>query len=324
MLCDLGVLRTVVPEHEGGLALRWVDLIVAMEELGRGLCPMPALSQTISIVAIARHAGERLRTQWLQPLMQGSFIMAPALYEGAHRSALESLLRGQRRGGDYVLTGTKRFVPDLKVADGYLVAFTCDEEPELIRLAVIEPSTSARARTQPTVDKSKPTGDLELIDVLVAADDTWTLTRDAFQELLDYGALLASAEAVGAAEAALAITVQYTKNRVQFGSPIGRFQGVKHPLANMYTEVESMKSLVYFAAWSADGDPGGFRKAVSLAKGYCSDAFNRIAVQCVDLHGAMGFTEECDIQLYLKRAKWVRPAYGDSRFHFIRSAALVS
>jgi alkylation response protein AidB-like acyl-CoA dehydrogenase len=323
-LCDFGIFRTVVIEPDDGLGLRWIDLVVVMEELGRGLCPLPALSQAISTVAIAQYAGARLKKQWLQRLMQGSFIMSPALCDAAHRSGAKTLLRGKKRGGDYMLSGTKRFVPDLTLADGFLVAFTCDDEPEQIRLVAIEASASARAKMQPTVDRTKPTGDLELTDVLVAAENVLTLAPEAFQRLLDYGALLASAEAVGAAEAALSATVQYAKKREQFGSAIGRFQGVKHPLANMYTEVESMKSLVYFAAWTADGDPQAFGKAVSLAKGYCSDAFNRVAIGCVDLHGAMGFTEECDIQLFLKRAKWVRPAFGDSRFHFARNATTVN
>ena len=127
---------------------------------------------------------------------------------------------------------------------------------------------------------------------------------------------------MGAAEAALQLTADYARQRFQFGSPIGRFQGVKHPLADMYVDLESMKSLTQWASLTADGDPATFPKAVSLAKALASDAFNSLTIECVNLHGAMGFTEEYDIQLFLKRAKWFRPAFGDAAYHYVRSARM--
>ena len=131
-----------------------------------------------------------------------------------------------------------------------------------------------------------------------------------------------TAESVGAAEAALAMTTAYAKQRIQFGSPIGKYQGVKHRLAEMFVDIESFKSLLYYAAWTVDDAPQELPRAASLAKAYASDAFARIGIDGVQLHGAIGFTAEYDIQLYLKRSKWARPMYGDSDHHYERVAAL--
>ncbi len=131
-----------------------------------------------------------------------------------------------------------------------------------------------------------------------------------------------TAELLGAAQAALDLTVQYAKDRIQFGSPIGRFQGVKHPLAEMHVQVESARSLLFYAAWALDQGSDEVPRAVSRAKAYASDAFARIGVDCVQLHGGIGYTWEYDAQLYLKRAKWARPAFGDAHYHDERIAAL--
>ena len=118
------------------------------------------------------------------------------------------------------------------------------------------------------------------------------------------------------------MTSNYAKERIQFGKPIGQYQGVKHRLADMYVDLESYRSLSYYAAWSVDDDIEGLAKAVSLAKGYASDAFAQIGIDGVGLHGAIGFTAEYDAQLYLKRSKWARPMYGDSDYHMDRIATL--
>jgi alkylation response protein AidB-like acyl-CoA dehydrogenase len=116
--------------------------------------------------------------------------------------------------------------------------------------------------------------------------------------------------------------VRYANQRVQFGSPIGRFQGVKHPLAEHYVAIESAKSLLYHAAWLLDENAPGASRAASMAKAYATEAFSRLGIDVVQLHGGIGYTWEYDAQLYLKRAKWARPAYGDADLHWDRVSAL--
>jgi acyl-CoA dehydrogenase len=127
---------------------------------------------------------------------------------------------------------------------------------------------------------------------------------------------------LGAAEADLRITVQYAQEREQFGSPIGRFQGVKHPLAEIYVDVESARSILYYASWCLDERDADAPRVVSLAKAYASEAFARLGVDAVQLHGGVGFTWEYDPHLYLKRSKWARPAFGDADFHYDRAIAI--
>ena len=140
--------------------------------------------------------------------------------------------------------------------------------------------------------------------------------------LLDCGAAAVTAEMIGAAEGVLELTLRYARQRIQFGEPIGRFQAVKHPLADMYVDIESFKSLLYYAAWALDESPSEVPLAVSRAKAYASDAFARIGIESVQLHGGIGYTWEYDAQLYLKRAKWARPAFGDADTHYRRIAQL--
>jgi acyl-CoA dehydrogenase len=185
------------------------------------------------------------------------------------------------------------------------------------------PGVSAKAF--PTIDATKRMGTLALENARVPKSallgkpgQAWP----AIEKLFDRGAVAVTAESLGAAEAALDITVKYAKDRIQFGAPIGKYQGVKHPLAEMYVDVESATSLLYFAAWAADESPAELPRSASLAKAYTADAFARIGIDGVQLHGAVGYTAEYDIQLYLKRSKWARPAFGDSDFHYERVARL--
>ena len=171
------------------------------------------------------------------------------------------------------------------------------------------------------MDETKRIGTLTL-DVALTDAQLMPLTVDDLAFLSDCGAVAVTAESVGAAEAALAITTAYAKDRIQFGSPIGKYQGVKHRLAEMFVDIESFKSLSYYAAWTVDDAPAELPRAASLAKAYASDAFARIGIDGVQLHGAIGFTAEYDIQLFLKRSKWARPMFGDSDHHYERVAAL--
>ncbi|MFQ5698910.1 MAG: acyl-CoA dehydrogenase, partial [Myxococcota bacterium] len=142
------------------------------------------------------------------------------------------------------------------------------------------------------------------------------------ERLVDRGAIAVTAEMIGACDAALALTTQYAKDRVQFGQPIGHYQGVKHPLAEAYVDVESLRSLLYYAAWAVDARPDEVPLAASRAKALASEAFTRLGVTAIQLHGAIGYTQECDVQLYLRRSKWARPMYGDESFHLDRVARL--
>jgi alkylation response protein AidB-like acyl-CoA dehydrogenase len=131
-----------------------------------------------------------------------------------------------------------------------------------------------------------------------------------------------SAEMAGAADANLQLAIDYAKERVQFGSPIGRYQSVKHPLAEMHQALESFKSLLYYAAWALDERPEESARYVSMAKAKGCECVERIGIDAIQIHGAVGYTWEYDPQLYLKRSKWSRAMYGDADHHYDQIASM--
>ncbi len=326
-IADLGWLGLAIPETYGGAGLGWVDLVVLLEEVGRTLYPSPLISTNAVAAALLDAGSEPQRAHWLPKLADGSEIGTLALLEASDRLDAPGIALSATRDGDALaLSGEKLFLPDAEAATLFLVPFRAGPAPAAIGLALV-PRTSAglHAENLPGMDLTKRLGRLTLDGVRVPADAllgepgaAWP----ALARLLDRVTCAVTAEMIGAAEGALALTGEYAKSRIQFGSPIGRYQAVKHPLAEMYVDIESWKSLTYYAAWALDASPAEAPRYVSMAKAYASEAFARIGIDAVQLHGAVGYTWEFDAHLYLKRSKWARPMYGDADHHYARVAAL--
>jgi len=315
---ELGWLGLIVPENNGGLGLKWIDLTVVLEETGRGLSPLPIASQALSSAAILRCGSDAHKSNWLPGLASGEAICTLALYDEPNWIAPEAItLTGEEADGGVKISGTKPFVSDAMAAHYYLLAFRGPDGLALAGLSRDQVTVTAHLG----MDRTKPGGSVS-VDTVVPNDMLLPMPGDDLGYLTDLGAVAVTAEMVGAAEAALTMTSEYAKERIQFGRPIGAYQGVKHRLADIFVDVESFKSLLYYAAWTVDDAPDDLPRAISLAKGYASDAFARIGIDGVGLHGAIGFTAEYDVQLYLKRSKWARPMYGDSDYHLDRVASL--
>jgi alkylation response protein AidB-like acyl-CoA dehydrogenase len=321
-LGELGWTGLTVPEAQGGAGLGWVDLVVVLEEMGRTLFPSPFLGATIGSAAIREAASDAQKQRWLPALADGSSIATLAWLEPSDRMDLAGVaLEGRRSGDGFSLTGTKAQVLDAPAADRFVVAF---RDGSRVRLAVVERSAAGvDVEPTPSIDQTRRVGRVRFENAAVAADAVLADAGEAtLVRVLDLAAAAVTAESLGAAEAAIRLTVRYAGERVQFGSPIGRFQGVKHPLAETYVDVESARSILYYAAWALDERDADASRATSLAKAYASEAFARIGIDAVQLHGGVGFTWEYDPHLYLKRSKWARPAFGDADFHYDRAFAL--
>ena len=324
----LGWLSLLVPEEFGGAELTWVDLTVLLEETGRSLYPSPLLGCTLAVIALCENATKQQQQRWLPGLADGSRIFSVALQEADDQLGPEGIqTRACREDGKLVLRGEKHFVPFATAAQHFVVSFRNGDQPDDVSLAVIDRDADGVAVADtPSIDTTKRFGVLTLCDVAVPEDRVLGGSSPAgwpaIARLFDHAAATVTAEAIGAAEAGHALMVEYAKQRVQFGSLIGRFQGVKHPLAEMYVDIESIKSLLYYAAWCLDESPDEAPLYVSMAKAYASDAFTRIGIDGIELHGALGYTWEYDAQLYLKRSKWAKAAYGGSDHHYDRVASL--
>lgn len=326
-MAELGWLGLALPEAHGGAGLGWVDVVVLLEETGRSLFPSPLVSTLLAASAIAELGSAAQQARWLPGLADGSRIGTLAILEASDAfvpGALE--LAGEPTGDGFRLSGSKRFVCDAGASNLFVVAFRSGRGREALSLGVIEAEQpGVSAQDFPTLDATKRMGTLKLSNAGIATDAVlgepgraWP----ALERLFDRAAVAVSAEAIGAAERAVELTAKFARERIQFGEPIGRFQGVKHPLAEMHVDVESWKSLTYYAAWALDAAPAEVPRYASMAKAYASEAFRRIGVDGVQLHGAVGYTAEYDIQLYLKRSKWVATAFGDADWHYERVAAL--
>jgi len=328
-MAELGWVGLAMPEAHGGAGLDLVTLIVLLEETGRTLLPSPLISTVLAARAIERAGSEAQQARWLPGLADGSRVGTFAYLEDGdlHTAAGVTLCSNSAAGAER-LDGVKPLVADAASADLFVIAYRSGEAPQGLSLAVVERGAAGVGVDDfPTMDQTKSIGRLRLDGVHIAESERIGPAGGAdacFDHLLDLGALLVCAESVGALERAVEITAGFAKQRVQFGSPIGRFQGVKHPLAEAHVDVESVKSLVYYAAWALETDAPDAARAVSRAKACASELFPRIGIEGVQLHGGVGFTWEYDIQLYLKRSKWMRPAFGDADHHYSRLARLGS
>jgi alkylation response protein AidB-like acyl-CoA dehydrogenase len=323
-MAGLGWCGLTVDEKYGGAGLGFVDLAVLLEETGRGLLPGPLASTSLAAAAISEFGSDEQKQRYLPSLADGSAIGTLALLEASDTLGPEGVaITGAKDGAGHRLTGTKSFVHDAGIATLFVVACRFDGK---IALAVVPSSADGvTSKTYRTIDQTKRLGDLKLDNVLVPEGDVLASAGkgdDALLRLIDLAAVATAAEMVGAMDRALEITTGYAKERIQFGAPIGKYQGVKHPLAEMFVDIETSRSLVYYAAWCVAENPEALPVATARAKAYASEAFTRIGIDGVQLHGAIGFTAEYDIQLYLKRSKWALPAFGDSAFHYERLARL--
>jgi alkylation response protein AidB-like acyl-CoA dehydrogenase len=307
-MAEQGWLAIELPEDEGGLGLGMVELAVLCEEIGRRLVAAPFLP---TIVALGALCGDEARADagtkvWREALSEGAAVGCVAAAPGA------SGLSVSGPQGKVILSGQ---TPPIAYAPSADIAVVLADG------AVYGVDLRAEGRPAPlsAMDRTRELG-------VLAFDETPALFLggdDAAALLVDRAATLASAEMLGAADHVLADTVQYAKDRVQFGKPIGSFQAVKHMLADALVDVEGMRSTAYYAAWcAAAGDPERSLSA-SMAKAWCSDASRRVMAAGLQVHGGIGFTWEHDMHLYLKRAQLDQVSYGDAAAHRDRIATLL-
>ena len=334
-ISELGWPGLTIPETHGGAGLSWLDLVVLLEEAGRHLLPLPLLSTSVAARTIVEAGSEQQQAHWLPGLASGEQIGTLAIYE--EQDCIEpeqiELAARQKADGSWQLNGTKVFVPDAAHSTLFVVAVraTAIDAGEALRFALVPAETpGVEIDNFPVMDLTKPMGAVRFDAVEIAKDmmlGTGDVTDadshvERYRRVVSRAAAALSAEMAGAADANLQLAIDYAKERVQFGSPIGRYQSVKHPLAEMHQALESFKSLLYYAAWALDERPDEADRYVSMAKARCCECVERIGIDAIQIHGAVGYTWEYDPQLYLKRSKWSRAMYGDADHHYDRIASM--
>jgi alkylation response protein AidB-like acyl-CoA dehydrogenase len=323
-MAELGWVGLLIPEEHGGAGLNYVDLVVILEEMGRALLPSPFFGNLQGTLAVLRAGNDTQKKDILPAVAAGDRILTFAITEEAGTEDPADLkLAAEKDGGSYRLSGSKLFVPDGQNADTLVVAVRTGGEGELSLLLVDRESAGVSVTPLKSMDQTRRIAEVsfdgatgQLLGAENAGLDTWEWVRDR--------ALVAlSADAVGGSEKVLEDSVAYAKERVQFGKPIGVHQAIKHKCADMLIEVESSKSITYYAAWTAAEDLDEARLAAAMAKAYTSDAYRHCSGENIQIHGGVGFTWEYDCHLYFKRAKAVEVTYGDATLHRERVAQLL-
>jgi alkylation response protein AidB-like acyl-CoA dehydrogenase len=292
-----------VPEEHGGLGLGSVESALLFEEIGRHVAPVPFLATALAAGVLGR-AGHPS----FERLADGSATGCVAWSRGAVRATGD----GER----VTLDGRPDPVvaaPSADVAVVFAVDAGGDEGLYLVDLGVV-----GRPPREPAMDLTRELGWLDL----AATPAERVGDAAAAAALLDRAATFTAAEMLGAADRVLEMAVDYARERVQFGRPIGSFQAVKHRCADMLVDVEGMRSTVYWAAWELDSgdDPS---VAASTAKCWASDASRRVMASGLQVHGGIGFTWEHDLHFFLKRAQLDQVAFGDATFHRARLTSLL-
>lgn len=307
-LAELGYAGLVLPEeHEGG-GLGWLHLALVFEEAGRGLYCGPLLATTVAGVAIALAGSSEQKSRWLPKLGSGEARGAYAwVGRGGSPEAAAAVGTVDDEGK---LSGLLEHVVDGASADVLVAPFAGPEGPALYLFE--RGAEGLSVHDEKNIDPTRRTARLVLDGV---AGERLTADVTVIDAIVTRATLALAAEMVGAAESALLVTRDYALVREQFGRKIGSFQGVKHPLVDMMIGIESARSLVYGAAAALDAGGHDGPVLVRMAKAMASDVFAFGVRKAVQLHGGIGFTWECDVHYYFRRAMWARANLGDAGFH---------
>lgn len=321
-MAELGWPALTVPEAYGGLGLAWEDLVVVAEETGRTLCPSPLLADAAAARLLTAVAGEAQRERYLPAIASGETIATLAVLEDSDDLSEQGVaLVAESAGEQITLTGSKNFVPYGQAAGLLLVAAREGDGVSVFAVAADAPGLTVEPLdlVDPTYRAARLTLESVIVDPADRIGEAGAVWPDVVAAR-DAHTVALAAEMVGAADAAVALTTEYAKVRKQFGQPIGRFQGVKHRLAELHVATESARSLVYFAGWAVDNteDAGAH---VSMAKAYASRALDEAGEDGIQLHGGIGYTWECDAQLYYKRGRYCRNLFGGPEYHHERLLA---
>jgi alkylation response protein AidB-like acyl-CoA dehydrogenase len=322
-LAELGMLALPVPEQQGGFNGSAVDMLVVMQELGRGLVVEPYFATVLGAQFLKLGGGHEAL---LEHVAAGELKLACALGEQQSRHELNDIVTtGFTKGNGFVLTGTKTVVLHGGQAGAFIVSARtgggqCDTDG--ISLFVVRADAAGVTVTDYRTIDGQRAATVAFNDAPAALLGTEGAGWDILDAAADYGVTLLCAEAVGAMDAIFAATLDYLKTRQQFGAPIGKFQALQHRMADMFIHLEQARSMAMLAAVKvASPDAEERRRVVSAAKVRVGQACRFVGQQAVQLHGGMGVTDELPAAHYFKRLTMIELTLGDVDHHLERFIA---
>lgn len=323
---ELGLSGICIPENHGGMGLGATETALVLEGIGRNLTPSPFL-QT-AVVAASAIAGTQHSDRWYPGILSGEAVLALAVDEGPHHEPERIALEARRQGNGFTLNGAKQLVVQGGSADMIVTVArtggTPGERDGLTLFAVSKDAAGLEIENVALVDSSKAARlsfdnvQLDSDAVIGEVDAGW----QPLQRALANGNAGAAAELVGIASGASAMTLEYLRQRKQFGKPIGEFQALQHRAAHLYAEIEIARAAVFKAAQLIDSGDDHAELHVSVAKAKAADVASLSVREGVQMHGGIGMSDEHDIGLFMKRGAVLSGLFGDVYYHRNRVAVL--
>ena len=317
-LGELGLLGILIPETCGGSGQTLLEAAVVYEEFGRSLAPSPHFaSAVIGAGALLGAGSDAQKAEWLPKIASGEAILVPAWTEPERSFGPKGVqLAATRTGDGFRISGTKRHVPFASSASRLLVLARSGPGVEDVDLLLVDPRSPGIEMTQQRSLAADTQYRVEFRDVEVPSASRLGESGSGWQTwdaVMHDAIILLAAQAIGGAERALEITVQYAKDRKQFDKPLGAFQAIAHYLSDATTAIDGGKVLVWEAAWARARGRSTARLA-PMAKLFACQTYRDVTAMAQQVWGGVGFTLEYDIQLYFRRAKQLQISWWDTRY----------
>ena len=328
-MVDLGWSGILIPEEYGGFDFGMVGMGSIFEEMGKTLTPSPLFSTGVLGASLISLGGNNSQKQSLLPkIVDGSLTTALALEEGNRHSPYSINTKAVKDGDNFKISGEKTFVIDGHAAGLLIVAARTDgsiDDSSGISLFLVDPNSKGIEITKTSMVDSRNAASIQFKDAIVPSSEILGEQNNGagiLEEVLDRAQIAISAEMLGNASQAFDITLEYLKERKQFGAVIGTFQALQHRAAEMYSELELTKSSVIAACNAVDENSNDLKRMASLAKFKAGETNYLVTNEAVQMHGGVGVTDEYDVGLYMKRARVTEQIFGNSEYHLDRYATL--
>lgn len=328
-IAEMGWAGILVPEENGGADMGYLTFGVVAEELGRQLVASPLLASGLAgATALAVAGRDDQKKAWLPQIADGSKIVTLAIDEGPRHAPGRVAVTAVKSGDGYTISGTKSHVIEGVAADAFIVSARTDGEPgqsDGISLFLVEADDASVTCQRLATADSRGYATVTFGGTQVPASARLGSEGEGgalLEGILDRARAGLAAEMLGVASASFDMTLDYLKNRVQFGQVIGGFQALGHRAAGLYTEMEMTRSCVEAALQAIDDGSDDVSVLCSLAKAKAGDFLHHMSNELIQMHGGIGMTDEFDAGLYLKRARALEATWGNQAFHRDRFARL--
>ena len=328
-MSKLGWPGIMIPEEFGGSNFGLSGICVVLQECAKTLTPSPLFaSGVLGAYAINNYGTKEQKEKYLPLIASGELTTSVAVDESSHHNPYDTELVAKKSSDEYILSGKKNFVIDGTSSDLLIVlARTSGEKGDLtgLTLFLVDPTNEGIDRIKLEMADSRNYANIIFDNVKISSKNILgdiEAGGEAIDDVLDIGRIAMSAEMLGNSEAAFETTLDYLKQRKQFGVLIGSFQALQHRAAEMFCEIELTKSSVIAAMRAADERSNDVQRLSSLAKTVAGETLHLVSNEAIQMHGGIGVTDEYDIGFFIKRARVAEQIFGSSKYHTERYANL--